>query len=183
MNGIQFVTDAKGRKVAVLIDLKKHGVALEDFSDGLISESRRNEKSIPYGQYRATRLKRAPSRKRARKTLRAVSFLSPPETCRARGRPPLDGYSHMPCLFLIVILAFPRLAIALLFLFTHYLDRAFQSILLLILGFIFLPFTTLVYAWLVNSHLPLAGINLLWIVIAVLVDLGSVGHGYSRRRA
>lgn len=89
----------------------------------------------------------------------------------------------MPCLFLIVILAFPRVAIALLYLFTHYLDRAFQSILLLILGFLFLPFTTLVYAWMVNSHLPVAGINLLWLLLAVIADLGSAGHGYSRRRA
>ncbi len=45
----------------------------------------------------------------------------------------------MPCLLLIVILAFPRLGLALLFLFTHYLDRAFNSILVLILGFLFLP--------------------------------------------
>jgi hypothetical protein len=89
----------------------------------------------------------------------------------------------MPCLFLILVLAFPRVALALLFLFTHYLDRAFQSIFVLILGFIFLPFTTLVYAWLINSHLPIAGINLLWLLIAALVDLGTVGHGYSRRRA
>jgi hypothetical protein len=88
----------------------------------------------------------------------------------------------MPCLFLILILAFPRVAIVLLFLFSHYLDRAFHSILLLILGFIFLPFTTLVYAWMINSALPVAGINLLWLLIAVIVDLGTVGHGYSRRR-
>ncbi|MGA2214496.1 MAG: hypothetical protein ABSH31_14565 [Bryobacteraceae bacterium] len=89
----------------------------------------------------------------------------------------------MPCLFLIVILLFPRVALALLFLFTHYLDRAFHSILLLILGFIFLPFTTLVFAWMVNSHLPVAGINLLWLLLAVMADLGTAGHGYSRRRA
>ena len=90
----------------------------------------------------------------------------------------------MPCLFLILILAFPRVAIVLLFLFSHYLDRAFQSILLLILGFIFLPITTLVYAWMINSGLPVAGINLLWLVIAALVDLGALGGGgYSRRRA
>jgi hypothetical protein len=31
MTGIQFVTDEKGRKVAVQIDLKKHGAALEGF--------------------------------------------------------------------------------------------------------------------------------------------------------
>jgi hypothetical protein len=62
MSGIQFLTDEKGRKVGVLIDLKKHGAIWQDFWDGLVSESRRKEKSIPYEQYRATRLKRARSR-------------------------------------------------------------------------------------------------------------------------
>jgi hypothetical protein len=59
MTGIQYVTDEKGRKVAVQIDLKTHGAVWEDFADGLISESRRKEKGTPYEQYRATRLKRA----------------------------------------------------------------------------------------------------------------------------
>ena len=58
MTGIQFVTDDKGRKVAVQIDLKKYGAILEDFWDGLIAESRRKEKGIPYEEYRANRLKR-----------------------------------------------------------------------------------------------------------------------------
>ncbi|MGA3323778.1 MAG: hypothetical protein ABSF45_04850 [Terriglobia bacterium] len=57
MTGIQFVTDEKGRKVAVQINLKRYGAVLEDFWDGLISESRRNEKGIPYEEYRAKRLK------------------------------------------------------------------------------------------------------------------------------
>jgi hypothetical protein len=89
----------------------------------------------------------------------------------------------MPCLLLIVILAFPRLGLALLFLFSHYLDRAFSSILVLILGFIFLPITTLVYAWMINSHVAVQGINLLFLLIAALVDLGGLGGGYTRRRA
>jgi hypothetical protein len=59
MTGIQFVTDEQGRKVGVLVDLKKHGVIWKDFWDGLVSESRRKERGIPYEQYRATRLKRA----------------------------------------------------------------------------------------------------------------------------
>ncbi len=62
MTGIQFVTDEKGRKTAVLIDLKKHSALWEDFWDGLISESRRKEKSIPYEKYRAHRLKRGRAR-------------------------------------------------------------------------------------------------------------------------
>jgi hypothetical protein len=56
MTGIQFVTDDKGRRTAVLIDLKKHGALWEDFWDGLVSESRRKEKSIPYQEYRANRI-------------------------------------------------------------------------------------------------------------------------------
>ena len=58
MTGIQFVTDDKGHRVAVLIDLRKHGALWEDFWDGLVSESRRSEKGVPYEQYRAHRLKR-----------------------------------------------------------------------------------------------------------------------------
>jgi hypothetical protein len=57
MRGIRFVVDQKGRKVAIQIDLKIHGRRLEDFWDGLISESRRKEKGIPYEDYRANRLK------------------------------------------------------------------------------------------------------------------------------
>jgi hypothetical protein len=58
MTGINYVTDEKGRKIAVQIDLKKHGALWENFWDGLVAESRRKEKSLPYEQYRAERLKR-----------------------------------------------------------------------------------------------------------------------------
>jgi hypothetical protein len=58
MTGIQFVTDAKGRRVAVQIDLKKYGAMLEDFWDGLISESRRKEKGIPFEEIKADLVKR-----------------------------------------------------------------------------------------------------------------------------
>jgi hypothetical protein len=58
MNGVQFVTDDKGRKVAVLIDLKEHGVRLQDFWDGLISEKRRREKGIPLEKIKADLIKR-----------------------------------------------------------------------------------------------------------------------------
>lgn len=58
MTGIQFVTDEKGRKVAVQISLKKYGAVLEDFWDGLISESRRKEKGIPFQKVKADLVKR-----------------------------------------------------------------------------------------------------------------------------
>ena len=47
MTGIQFLTDEKGRKVAVQIDLRKHGALWEDFYDGMVSERRRKEKGVP----------------------------------------------------------------------------------------------------------------------------------------
>jgi hypothetical protein len=58
MNGIQYVTDGKGRRVAVLINLKKHGARLQDLWDGLISESRRKEKGIPLEKVKADLIKR-----------------------------------------------------------------------------------------------------------------------------
>jgi hypothetical protein len=57
VTGIQYLTDEKGHKVAVQIDLKTHGAMWEDFRDGLVAESRRKGKSVPYGQYREKRLK------------------------------------------------------------------------------------------------------------------------------
>jgi hypothetical protein len=58
MNGIQFITDDKGRKTSVVIDLKKHKALWEDFWDGLISESRRKEKGIPFEKVKADLIKR-----------------------------------------------------------------------------------------------------------------------------
>jgi hypothetical protein len=58
MTGIQFVTDGKGRKVAIQIDLKKYGDKLQDFWDGVISESRRREKGIPLEKVKTDLIKR-----------------------------------------------------------------------------------------------------------------------------
>jgi hypothetical protein len=89
----------------------------------------------------------------------------------------------MPCLLLILFAAFPRLALLLLFAFSNYLQRAYHGLILPLLGFLFLPLTTLAYAWMVNTRQPTAGINLLILIIAVVVDLGGLGGGaYHRRR-
>jgi hypothetical protein len=88
----------------------------------------------------------------------------------------------VPCLLLIVFLAFPRIALLLLFLFSNYLQRAYHGLLLLLLGFLFLPLTTLVYAWMVNTGQLVAGVNLLILIIAVVIDLGGLGGGEYHRR-
>jgi len=53
MNGIQFMTDAKGRKKAAIIDLKKHKALWEDIQDVLVSRSRRHEKRVPLEKVKA----------------------------------------------------------------------------------------------------------------------------------
>ncbi len=57
MSGIQYVTDVKGRKVAVLIDLKKHRELWEDIEDVLVSRSRRHERRIPLEKVKAGLIK------------------------------------------------------------------------------------------------------------------------------
>jgi hypothetical protein len=68
------------------------------------------------------------------------------------------------------------------FLLTNYLDRAYHGLLLPLLGFIFLPVTTIAYAWMVNSHRPMDGVYLLVLIVAVIIDMGGIGGGEWHRR-
>ena len=88
----------------------------------------------------------------------------------------------MPCLLVILILAFPRIVMVVMFLTSTYLQRAYHDLIVPVLGFIFLPLTTLVYAWMVNSHQAMEGINLIYLLVAVIIDLGGLGGGESHRR-
>ena len=88
----------------------------------------------------------------------------------------------MGCCLLVLILAFPRAALVLLFLFSNYLSRAYHGLLLPLLGFLFLPLTTLTYAWLVNSDRPIEGVYLILMIVAVVIDMGGLGGGEYRRR-
>jgi len=88
----------------------------------------------------------------------------------------------MPCLLAIVVLAFPRVVLVLMWLFSDILNRAYHGLIIPLLGFIFLPITTIVYAWLVTNHMPLQGFNLILIVVAVLLDAGSHGGGMRHYR-
>ncbi len=89
----------------------------------------------------------------------------------------------MPCLVVILVLAFPRVVLFCLWLFTTYLQRAYHGLLIPLLGFFFLPLTTLAYAWMVNNHQAIAGINLLILIVAVIIDVGGLGGGEYHRRS
>ena len=43
MQGINYVTNEDGKRVAVMIDLKKHGELWEDFYDNLTARKRESE--------------------------------------------------------------------------------------------------------------------------------------------
>ena len=84
----------------------------------------------------------------------------------------------MPCLLGCGAFFFPRVILLLVWLFSTYLNNAYSSFIWLILGFIFLPTTTLAYAWAFNTGGGnVSGIGIVVIVLAVLFDLGSIGGG------
>jgi hypothetical protein len=87
------------------------------------------------------------------------------------------------CILALLTVLTPRVVLVLMFLFTNYLGRAYHSFLIPLVGFIFLPLTTIVYAWLVNAHHPIEGIYLVALIVAVVIDVGGIGGGhYSRRQ-
>ena len=88
----------------------------------------------------------------------------------------------MPCLLVLLVLAFPRVVLAWMFFTSNYLQHAYHNLLLPLLGFLFLPLTTLTYAWMTNSHRALEGTNLLILVIAAVIDAGGLGAGDWHRR-
>ncbi len=88
----------------------------------------------------------------------------------------------MPCLVGCLALSMPRLAIILVVVFSDYLGNAYQTLLWPLLGFLFMPVTTLAYAWAIHENGSVSGVYLVVVVIAVLLDLGIIGSGASNRK-
>ncbi|MEO8128012.1 MAG: hypothetical protein ABJF23_06875 [Bryobacteraceae bacterium] len=88
----------------------------------------------------------------------------------------------MPCLLAVLIVAFPRVAIVLLYLFTAFFTGVYDSILLPLLGFLFLPFTLIAYTFLANMRQPHDTTFLVVMLIAVIADLGLIGGSNHVRR-
>jgi len=84
----------------------------------------------------------------------------------------------VPCLVVLIAAIFPRIALALVWLFSNYLGSAYQTVLWPVLGFLFMPLTTLAYAWAINSHGNVSGFPFFVVLVAALVDLGAVGGGH-----
>jgi hypothetical protein len=88
----------------------------------------------------------------------------------------------MPCLIGCLALSVPRLVLLVLWLFTDYIGRAFERNVWFLLGFVFLPCTTLAYAWARNSNGTVEGGYLAVVIVGVLFDLGIIGFGPRARR-
>lgn len=81
------------------------------------------------------------------------------------------------CLLAVAGSIIPRLTLLFLWIFTDMVDDAFNSFILPLLGIIFLPFTTLMFAvayWLSDGNVTWG-----WVLVAVafFVDLGNYGGG------
>ena len=89
----------------------------------------------------------------------------------------------MPCILGCIALAFPRLVIILMVIFSDYIGQAYQTILWPLLGFLFMPLTTLAYAWAWHyGSGSVQGLGLAVVIIAALIDLGTIGGGASHKK-
>lgn len=88
----------------------------------------------------------------------------------------------MPCFIALIAAFFPRVVIAILALLTNYMSSAYHTLLWPLLGFFFMPYLTLAYAWAINSHGSVKGVYLVVCIVAALIDLGVVGGGARARR-
>ena len=88
----------------------------------------------------------------------------------------------MPFLVGCIALGTPRFAIILVWLFSDYIGRAYETTLWPVLGFFFMPLTTLSYAFAINDNGSVEGMHLVIVVITVLMDLGLVGASSRSRR-
>lgn len=91
----------------------------------------------------------------------------------------------MECLLVLLALMVPRVVIVLLWLFSEWFGGVFDTLLLPVLGFLFLPTTLLWYSAVANwwggvwSFWPVVGL-----VIAIMIDMsqGRAGWLWGRRR-
>lgn len=85
----------------------------------------------------------------------------------------------MPCLIGCLALFAPRFAIVLVVIFSDWLGTAYETVVWPLLGFFFMPLTTLAYAmaWYMGERGSVQGFGIVLIVLAVLIDLGLIGGG------
>jgi len=87
------------------------------------------------------------------------------------------------CVLILLGLFTPRIVLFILWLFTNYLSRAYDGFVLPLLGFLFLPATTLAYAIAQNELGGVNGLGLIVVLIGLAIDVGLLGGGARQRRS
>ena len=88
----------------------------------------------------------------------------------------------MPCLVVLLALLFPRVVILVLALSSTYLQRAYETAIWPVVGFFFMPLTTLAYALTINEAGSVRGVYAFLMVGAAMIDLGLLTGGEASRR-
>lgn len=89
----------------------------------------------------------------------------------------------VPCLIGCLALSFPRLVLLVVWLTSDYLEWAYETKIWPVLGWIFMPTTTLAYALAMHAgNHEWTALGVTAVVVAVLIDLGLLGSSRRRRR-
>lgn len=86
------------------------------------------------------------------------------------------------CVFALISVVSPRLAFLFLWIFTDLVNRAFDGFIFPFLGFLFLPFTTLIYVLVYNPLYGISAWGWAFLVLALFVDVSAyVGSAVSNK--
>lgn len=86
------------------------------------------------------------------------------------------------CLVALFAMVSPRLAIGIVFLFTDRMGIAFQHFWMGLVGFVFLPWTTLAWALCYQRGKGVSGFGVVLVVAAFIADLSTHGAASQARR-
>jgi hypothetical protein len=84
----------------------------------------------------------------------------------------------MGCVLTLLALAVPRVVMVFILLLTDWFARAYDTVLIPLLGFIFMPYTTLAYMAAMLNAGRLSGGWLVLVIVAAVVDIGHWGGGH-----
>ena len=88
------------------------------------------------------------------------------------------------CLTAIAAMIAPRVVMFFIFMLTDWFGRAYDGFIWPLLGFLFMPYTTLAYmAAMLNNNHSLSGGWMALFIIAIIVDAGHWGGGGSAARS
>ena len=87
----------------------------------------------------------------------------------------------MGCLLFLSSLIGPRVALGFVWIFTNLVDRAYDDVIVPVLGFVFLPWTTLVYALAYDGN-GVSSLGWFFVALAALGDVTSIAAAHRGRQ-